>query len=196
MAAESSTYTLPSSELAGRRLPKLYEVVGGQVVEKPPMGAFESTLASLLARWLAPYADENHLGLVVTETLFLIDPTGNLKRRPDLAFVSVERWPLRRRVPRTEAWEVVPDLAIEVVSLTNMADQANEKIEDYFRSEVRQVWVIYPGTSKIYVYDSLTTVRILQLGDDLDGGTLLPGFRLPLADLFGQEDEDQEAAGK
>ena len=63
-------------------------------------------------------------------------------------------------------------------------------------SEVRQVWVIYPGTSKVYVYDSPTTVRILQLGDDLDGGTLLPGFRLPLAVLFGQEDEDQGAAGK
>jgi Uma2 family endonuclease len=196
MAAESSTYTLPSSELSGRRLPKLYEVVGGQVVEKPPMGAFESTLASFLARWMAPYADENHLGMVVTETLFPIDPKGNLKRRPDLAFVSVERWPLRRRVPRTEAWEVVPDLAIEVVSLTNTADQVNEKIEDYFRSEVRQVWVIYPGTSKVYVYDSPTTARILQLGDDLDGGTLLPGFRLPLAVLFGQEDEDQESAGK
>jgi Uma2 family endonuclease len=173
---------------------KLYEVVDGKVVENPPMGAFESTLASLLARWLAPYADENHLGLVVTETLFLIDPTGNLKRRPDLAFVSVERWPLRRRIPRTEAWEVVPDLAIEVVSLTNTADQVNEKIEDYFRSEVRQVWVVYPSTSKVYIFDSPTTVRILQVGDDLDGGFLLPGFRLPLAVLFGQEDEDQEAA--
>jgi len=196
MASESSTYLPPSPELTGPRLPKLYEVVGGQVVEKPPMGAFESTLASLLARWLAPYADENHLGLVVTETLFLIDPTGNLKRRPDLAFVSVERWPLRRRVPRTEAWEVVPDLVIEVISLDDGADQLVQKIEEYFRSDVRQVWVVHPGTSKVYVYDSPTTVRILQLGDDLDGGTLLPGFRLPLAVLFGQEDEDQESAGK
>ena len=160
------------------------------------MGAFESTLASLLARWLAPYADENHLGLVVTETLFLIDPTGNLKRRPDLAFVSVERWPLRRRVPRTEAWEVVPDLVIEVISQSNTADQVLEKIEEYFRSNVRQVWVIYPGTSKVYVYDSPTTARILQVGDDLDGGTLLPGFRLPLAVLFGQEDENQGAEGE
>ena len=54
---------LPSPELTGPRLPKLYEVVGGQVVEKPPMGAFESTLASLLPGWMAPFADENHWGL-------------------------------------------------------------------------------------------------------------------------------------
>jgi Uma2 family endonuclease len=91
---------------------------------------------------------------------------------------------------------VVPDLAIEVISLSNTADQVDEKIEDYFHSNVRQVWVIYPGTGKVYIYDSPTTVRILQVGDDLDGGTLLPGFRLPLAVLFGQEDEDQESAGE
>jgi hypothetical protein len=51
-----------------------------------------------------------------------------------------------------------------------------------------------PGSSKVYVYDSPTTVRILQLGEDLDGSSLLPGFRLPLADLFGQEDEVQESS--
>jgi Uma2 family endonuclease len=195
MAAELSTSTFAPAD-ASRRLPKLYEVVGGQVVEKPPRGAFESVLASFLARWLAPYADENHLGLVVTETLFLIEPTKKLKRRPDLAFVSKERWPLKKSVPRTEAWDVVPDLAVEVISETNSADDVEVKREEYLKAGVRQVWVIYPVTSKVYVFDSPTTVKILQVGDDLDGGSLLPGFRLPLAVLFGQEDEDQESAGE
>ena len=53
-----------------------------------------------------------------------------------------------------------------------------------------QVWVVYPGTNKIYVYDSPTSVHILQVGDDLDGGSLLPGFRLPLAVLFQEGTED------
>ncbi len=169
---------------------RFYEVVGGQIVEKPAMGAFESLLASLLWRWMAPHVDENHLGRVVCETLFLLDPALGLKRRPDLAFVSTQRWPLRRRVPRTEAWEIVPDLAVEIVSLTNTAEQMAEKIEDYFRSSVRQVWVVYPGTSKIYLYDTPTSVRILQVGDDLEGGSVLPGFRLALEDLFLQGTED------
>jgi len=181
---EPSSPTLESSGF------RFYEVVGGQIVEKPAMGAFESLLASLLSRWMAPHADENQLGRVVCETLFLLDPALGLKRRPDLAFVSKQRWPLRRRVPRTEAWDIVPDLAVEVVSLTNSAEQVSEKIEEYFRSGVRQVWVVYPGTSKVYLYDNPTSVRILQVGDDLEGGSVLPGFRLALQDLFFQGTED------
>jgi Uma2 family endonuclease len=196
MASESSTYLPPSPELTEPRLPKLYEVVGGQVVEKSPMGAFESALASLLQDLMGPFARMNKLGRVVTEMLFLIDPVKKMKRRPDLAFVSIERWPLKRRIPRTEAWDIVPDLAVEVISKTNSADDVEVKREEYLKAGVRQVWVIFPSTCKVFVYDSPTTTRILQLGDDLDGGTLLPGFRLPLAVLFGQEDEDQESAGK
>jgi Uma2 family endonuclease len=168
----------------------LYEVVGGQIVEKPAMGVLQSVLASLLLRWMANHAHENQLGRVVSETLFLLDPALGLKRRPDLAFVSTERCPLRRRVPDTEAWEIIPDLAVEVISKTNTADQMAEKIEEYFRSSVRQVWVVYPSTSKVYIYESATSVRILQVGDALEGGSVLPGFRLALEDLFRQGTED------
>ncbi len=177
----------PTLESSGFRL---YEVVGGQIVEKPAMGAFESLLASLLWRRMANHAHDNQLGRVVSETLFLLDPALGLERRPDLAFVSTERWPLRRRIPRTEAWVVVPDLAVEVVSLTNGAEQLAAKIEEYLRSGVRQVWVVYPGTSKVYLYDSPTRVRILQVGDDLEGGSVFPGFRLALEQLFQQGTED------
>ena len=74
----------------------------------------------------------DRLGLVVFETLFVLDR--NLNRRPDVAFVSLERWPLERDVPTSNAWEVVPDLAIEVVSPTNRTDDDMEKIEEYFRA--------------------------------------------------------------
>jgi Uma2 family endonuclease len=185
--ATTKALSSPALESSGLRL---YEVVGGQIVEKPEMGVVESLLASLLLRRMANHSDENQLGRVVAETLFLLDPGLGLKRRPDLAFVSTQRWPLRRRVLRTEAWEIVPDLAVEIVSLTNTAEQMAEKIEDYFRSSVRQVWVVYPGTSKVYLYDTPTSVRILQVGDDLDGGSVLPGFRLALEHLFLQGTED------
>jgi Uma2 family endonuclease len=196
MAAESSTSTFAPPDASGRRLPKLYEVVSGQIVEKPSMGAFESALASFLQDLMGPFARKNRLGRVVAEMLFLIEPAKKMKRRPDLAFVSKERWPLKKSIPRTEAWDVVPDLAVEVISESNLADGVEVKREEYLKAGVRQVWVIYPVTCKVYVYDSPTTVRILQVGDDLDGGSLLPGFRLSLAVLFGQEDEDQESAGE
>jgi Uma2 family endonuclease len=80
---------------------------------------------------------------------------------------------------------VVPDLAIEVISRTYLASAVNAKIDEYFQAGVSLVWVIYPVTTKIYVYDSPTSVRILQLGDELDGEGVVPGFQVPLSTMFG-----------
>jgi len=165
----------------------LFEVVDGHVVEKPPSGALELFLAATLIRWLAPFAAEARLGCIVPEMLFLLQDSPELKRRPDLAFVSAERWPMGKRVPRTEAWDVIPDLAVEVISQSNSADEVAGKIEEYFHAGTRQVRVVYPVTSKVQVYDSPTQVKILQVGDELRGDPLIPGFRLPLAVLFGEE---------
>jgi Uma2 family endonuclease len=94
-------------------------------------------------------------------------------------------------VPGGEAWEVVPDLAVEVVSPSNTAIEVVKKLGDYFRAGVRQVWVIYPVQQFIYVYTSLADIRVLQPGDDFDGGAVLPGFRLAVSTLF--EDEAADA---
>jgi Uma2 family endonuclease len=166
---------------------KFYEVVDGQIVENPPMGARESILASFLLALMDPIARSNRLGRVVNETLFMIDRAGKLKRRPDVAFVSARRWSLKREVPDTESWHVVPDLTVEVVSRTNSAYTVARKIEEYFQAGVSLVWVIYPVTSKIHIYDSPTRVRILQVGDDLVGEGVIPGFRVPLSTLFGEK---------
>jgi len=170
---------------------KFYEVVDGRFVENPPMGALESILASSLQGLMGSFAESHGLGSVATETLFLIDRAQNLKRRPDLAFVSDQRWSLKRPVPRTEAWEVVPDMTVEFISQSNSADQVAIKIEEYFQAGVRVVWVVYPVTSKVYIYDSPTRVRILQLGEELDGGDVITGFRVALTTLFKKGREEQ-----
>jgi Uma2 family endonuclease len=170
---------------------KFYEVVDGQIVENPAMGARESILASFLQDLMGPVARASRLGRVVTETLFWIDRASKLKRRPDVAFVSAKRWPMKRPVPGTEAWDVIPDLTVEVISESNSANAVARKIEEYFKAGVSQVWVIYPSTSKIYVYDSPARVRILQLGDELDGGGVIPGFHVALSTLFEPEEETE-----
>jgi Uma2 family endonuclease len=126
---------------------------------------------------------------VISETLFVLDRDADLKRRPDVAFVSRTRWPGRPQ--QTEAWDVIPDLAVEVVSPTNTADEVLEKIDEYFRFGVRLVWVIYCEPLQVYVYRSAKDVRVLRPGDDLEGGDVLPGFRLPIDTLA--EDVGQEA---
>jgi Uma2 family endonuclease len=170
---------------------KFYEVVDGQIVENPPMGARESILASYLVALMDPIARSGRLGRVVAETLFWLDRASKLKRRPDVAFVSARRWPMKRPVPGTEAWDVIPDLTVEVISESNSANAVARKIEEYFKAGVSQVWVIYPSTSKIYVYDSPARVRILQLGDELDGGGVIPGFHVALSTLFEPEEETE-----
>jgi Uma2 family endonuclease len=160
----------------------LYEVVNGQRVQLS-MGAYESTIASDLHGFMSPYARTKGLGRAVVEVLFLLTVVGT-KRRPDVAFVSYERWPRRRRVPREEAWEVVPDLAVEVVSPSNTAEEILTKIEEYFRAGAKRVWVIYPSLQQVYVYVSPTQNHILSRSDRLDGEDILPGFELPVSLLF------------
>jgi Uma2 family endonuclease len=169
----------------------LYEIVDGQVVEKPTMGALQVWIAGRLARWLHRFYPGEEVGQVVSEGLFVIDRARRLNRRPDVAFVTRERWPLDKPTPDTWAWDVVPDLAVEIISATNTADDAVVKTTEYLRAGTRLVWVIYTSLRQIYVYDSPTSVRILQDGDELDGGAVLPGFRVPLTDLFGEASEVQ-----
>jgi len=172
---------------------KFYEAVDGHILENPPMGARESLLANSLAFLMESFARAHQVGRAVIETLFLLDSTRRLKRRPDLAFVSTRRWPLKRRIPATECWEVVPDLAVEFISETNMAAKVDKKIDEYFQSGVDAVWVVYPETRKVYVYDSPTQVRILRVGDDLEGGAIVPGFRIAVSELFDAGVEGSES---
>lgn len=166
----------------------LYEVVDGQIVEKN-VGAREIEIASMLDQALGMFAKPRRLGRVVAEMIFRIDPARNLQRRPDVAFISDQRWPFRRRAPDTPVWDIVPDLAIEVVSPSNSADAVLAKVREYFDAGVRQVWVVFPKGREVYVYSSTKQIQVLQIGDELDGGDLLPGFRLPLTAIFEDEPE-------
>jgi Uma2 family endonuclease len=162
----------------------LYEVVGGKRVEPPPLGVFETSLAAALMMKLATHAEAHRLGRIVFEMLFLLNRDTDLQRRPDVAFVSFDRWPRNRRVPRTAAWDVIPDLAVEVVSPTNTVNEVTNKVRDYFAAGVRLVWVVLPELEQVYVYSSLTAIEVVTRTGHLDGGTVLPGLRLPLTAVF------------
>jgi Uma2 family endonuclease len=164
---------------------KLYEIVNGQWMEKLPMSAYATRIAFLIARYLDSFAETHRLGRAGTEYLFLLDPARNLQRRPDAAFVSYERWPADRPLPHTDPWPVVPELAVEVISKRNPAEEVLDKLEEYFQAGVQLVWVVYLRRQQVYVYESPTQVRILTASEELDGGKALPGLRLPLAAFFG-----------
>lgn len=177
-----STATLPEPAASPAEEP-LYEVVNGQRVEMPPMGAQATVLASLIHILLGGHVLNQRLGTAVAEMLFILDSASDLRRRPDVAFVSAARWPLDRPVPATGDWEVVPDLAVEVISPNDVYEDVLAKVGEYFDHGVRQVWVVSPRERRVDVYDSRQAVRIVVAPADLET-PLLPGWRLPLATLF------------
>ncbi len=182
--AESTTPVSPSTEFAPA-IPDdmLYEVVDGQVLEKT-MGVLATAIASLLFEILGPFARTNRLGQLFSEMLFRIDIGQDLQRRPDLAFVSHARWPCNRLPPDVAVWDMVPDLAIEVISPRNSASEVLREVHEYFRAGVIRVWVVYPDQAEVYIYSSPEQIQMVGVGQELDGGDLIPGFRLPVAVLF------------
>ena len=169
--------------------PGLYEVIDGQIKEKL-LGAREAFTASMFPLRLGAFVLANNLGHVVTELLFDLRPAVDRSRRPDAAFVSAATLPMDDVPPDgVAAWAVVPELAIEVVSLTNTAVEVAEKVEDYFRAGCRRVWVVYPVQGKLYDYTATNAVRILGRADTLDAEGLFPGLALPMRLLLGKGQE-------
>ncbi len=162
----------------------LYEVVDGQIVENVHMAVLAVHLATRLVIRLGFFADNAKLGRVESEMLYLLDADSGLKRRPDLSFVSYDRWPRTMSVPSEDGWPVVPDLAVEVVGPSYSAIEIKRKIREYFAAGVRMVWVVYPDETLIEAYNSPTTIRILDRSGTIEGGDILPGFQLALTELF------------
>ena len=161
----------------------LYEVVNGIRVETPMANdavAVNTELGSQLQR----HARIAGIGRVWLEGLFLLKPDATNKRRPDIAFVSYERWPREKRFPKGAAWPVAPDLAVEVVSPSDFAEDSLAKIREYFDAGVRQVWAVYPELQVIHVYESFTSIRVVSGQDILRGGEVVPGFEISLQTLF------------
>jgi Uma2 family endonuclease len=163
----------------------LFEIIDGQRVDLPPMGTLATFVASELHITLGYFTRTQGLGRTVIEAMFELAINGGRNRRPDLAFVSYQRWPQTELVPEEgNAWPIVPDVCIEVVSPFDLVEDLLEKIDEYFRAGSRQVWVVFPKRRVVYVYDAVTQIRVLTRADTLDGGAVIPGFSLPLASLF------------
>ena len=116
--------------------------------------------------------------------MFRLAPEGPA-RRPDVAFVLFDRWPYATSFDEDPpTFDLVPNLAVKVVSPSNGFDEVVAKIRDYFFAGVQLVWVVLPRQRQVYAYESPEQVRILSEKHELEGGTVLPGFRLPLTELF------------
>jgi Uma2 family endonuclease len=162
----------------------LYEVVNGQVVEKASMSYYATIIARRIYDALRSYLQNHQLGQAIFEAMFILNRVADLQRRPDVAYLSFDRWPADREIPEEGECEAVPDLVVEVISTHDRDRDVQQKLEEYFAYGVRRVWHVRPSTKRIHDYTSPTQVAILGLDDTLDGGTLLPGLQIPVGPLF------------
>lgn len=161
-----------------------FEVIDDQLVEQPPMGTESVWIVSRIHSQLSRYVDDHGSGIIVSEMLFTLRRAPLLRRRPDVAFVSSDRWPLDRSIPRENGWEVVPDLAVEVVSPSDPFEDVLDRVHDFLKAGSALVWLVLPKLRQVYVYDGAASIRVLNDADELDGGTVLPGFRCPIRSCF------------
>ncbi len=160
---------------------KLCELVDGVLVEKA-MGYDESMLAIDLGMYLAAFVKRHRLGEVTgADGTMRLMP--GLVRIPDLAFTSRKRLP-KKGAPREPIPDLAPDLAVEVLSKGNTKAEIRRKVREYFEAGVRLVWLIDPRTRTAVVHTSPKTSIKRNEDQTLDGGEVLPGFALPLRELF------------
>ena len=164
---------------------RLCELIDGVLVEKP-MGYGESILAGVLIRVLGIFVVPRNLGHVTGEQgMMRLFP--GLVRIPDVAFASWDRFPQRRWTGEPIP-DLVPDLAVEVLSESNTPAEMSVKLGEYFSAGVRLVWLVDPSSRTAKVFTAPDDSVTLHEQDVLDGGTVLPGFALSLRDLFAELD--------
>lgn len=163
------------------------EWVDGTLVEKT-MGFHESTVAMIVGFEIELYLRSNDVGTIT-------GPDGVMKilpkigRAPDVAFLAWASLPGGKPPPRSDKVPaVVPDLAVEVLSESNRPGEMARKRDEYFRAGVKLVWEIDPESRSATVYTSPTAAQPIPADGTLDGGTVLPGFRLSLKTVFDRAD--------
>jgi Uma2 family endonuclease len=160
---------------------RLCELIDGTLVEKA-MGVLESCLALDINRWLGNFVDEHDLGILsgADGTLRLMP---GLVRMPDIAFISWKQLP-SRKYPNEPIPSLIPELAVEVLSESNTRGEMKRKLGEYFSTGTQLVWIVDPVQRTVDVHTAPDRFTRLKESETLDGGTLLPGFRLPLKRLF------------
>jgi Uma2 family endonuclease len=161
---------------------KRLELVKGVPTEMSPTGEAHMIVAAWLTYLLIAHVEAQDLGVVTaSEGGFTLSTDPATVRAPDVGFIGKAR--LNR--PTSERYfDGPPDLAVEVVSPNDLASDIHDRVMDFLNAGTRLVWVIYPRSRTITVYKSESEAHILNADDTLDGGDALPGFTLPVRDVF------------
>ena len=155
-----------------------YEYIEGELVPMSPASRSHGKIGANVVGHLYWHVRENQLGEVYTvETTFQV---GERVLKPDVALVSTERL----TGDEDKGLPIPPDLAVEVISPTDVQYRVIKKAVAYLEAGTRLVWVLEPVTKTVTVYRSERDIETLTRDDTLTGEDVVPGFSCQVSQLF------------
>ena len=155
-----------------------YEYAKGELIPMPPTSVEHGYISANLSSLLHLYVREKQLGrVIISDTGFRV---GEQVLIPDIAFLANARIPDNL----SKASPIPPDLAVEVVSPTDVLNRVEEKAFTYLEAGTQLVWVLKPRSKTVAVYRSETDITLLTRNDTLTGENVIEGFSCQVADLF------------
>jgi len=168
------------------RLPddgKRHELVRGELRTMPPSGDEHGELAGTFQSSLGPYVRAHRLGRTyIADAGYLLTTDPDTVRAPDVAFVRRERVEATGRLRGFRPG--APDLVVEVISPNDLYTEVDEKVAEYLEHGARLVFVVNPRRRTVAEHRPGEPVRVLTVEDTLDGHDVVPGWSLPVRDLF------------
>ncbi len=158
-----------------------FDLAEGELVPRLPHGFEHGCIVGDIAATLREFVRTRKLGVVVVEAGFCVTRHPDTVHSPDVAFVRAERIP----PGSVQAYfDGAPDLAVEVISPSDRASEVIAKAGDWLRFGCKAVWVIDPETKTVTVYSDRPRTLFLSENDTLTCEELLPGFSLPVSQVF------------
>ena len=178
-----ATYPITIQEFERMALDGRWELIDGEPVEMTPSAYESSSIGAMILGFLAQYVREHRLGRVYgADGGFVLFPDRPTVRVPDAAFVRAERAPqgeARKSFPR-----LAPDLVVKVLSPSDRTSEVVAKLEMYQEAGVPLIWLVDPDEGTVTIIAAGQPTRVVKQGDTLDGGDVLPGFAVPVAEIF------------
>lgn len=158
---------------------KLLEYVGGEVIEVPS-NPYASKIAMIIAVAIGMYLSKKDIGHLTGEAGGYM--VSGERYAPDVAFISKQKQP---ELVKEGYNPNPPDLAVEVDFPSSLHSQRDlrTKVVNYLAAGT-VLWVVLPEVKEVEVYVPGQPQKTLKVGDTLDGGEVLPGFKLAVADIF------------
>jgi len=178
MALETKLVT--AEELLRMADEGVVELIDGEIRKMSPAGGKHGRIAMKVGSSLGAYAEQRGLGeTLAAETGFILRRNPDTVRAPDVAFVRKDRWN-----DPDGYFAGPPDLLVEVISPNDSYTEVSAKVIEWLQAGAQLVIVIDPARQSAEIHRSLTKFDRVDINGSLDGGAVVPGWTLPLRDLF------------